>query len=157
MAEYDPANYETCPEVQKDFAGEVIGSLRDGDLQPLASYLRAGHQLEPTMATEIAEMIEQVEWGRYHIVIKARRPGEVGFTTSLEWHERKMRIAVFIEERLERYGRGGYDAALSETMDKFEVKSATTIEKARKHLRGYLATSKSAPDWDHWAYLKDFY
>jgi hypothetical protein len=47
---YNPLAYETWPEEQQNFAGEVIAGLSNGDLQPLSAYLRAGYALDKSMA-----------------------------------------------------------------------------------------------------------
>jgi len=157
VAEYDPLDPETWPEEQRAFAGEVWRGLHDGDLKPLASYLRAGHQLDSALAVEIADAIDCQDVGTFHVVAKGRGRGQRGLTQIFRDHDRKMQIGVFMEDRISRYGKGGYDAALTETFEAFGIASSATVEKARKYVRQYIDKTPFVPGRDPWEVLKAVY
>lgn len=149
---YDPVDYETWPEEQKAFLGRVWRGLHDGDLQPLADYIRAGHYLDAPVALEIADAIEGADVGFYHIVAKGRFPGQLGLTASSDQHDRKMAVGVFMEKRLRELGRGGYEAALEEAKGKFGISSSATVTKALRYARDHVSATISergeAAIWD---------
>lgn len=155
-AAYDPTNYETWPEEQKDFAGRVWRGLQDGNLQPLADYLRAGHYIDRVLAKEIADAIEGGGNGLFRIVPKGRRPGQRGFTAITESHDSKLEVGVWMESRIREFGRGGYEAALEDTKARFGL-GKRTIEKAHKYLREYLTNVSTKPGYDAWKLTCLFY
>jgi hypothetical protein len=95
--------------------------------------------------------------GTFHVVTEGRNRGQRGLTQLFRDHDRKMQIGVFMEERVSRYGKGGYDAALRDTFNKFGVKSSATVEKARKYVRDYVAKTPFVPGRDPWEVLKAVY
>ena len=155
---YDPIDYETWPAEQQEFAGRVWRGLHDGDLQPLADYLRAGHYIEPALANEIADAIEQKDVGYFHLKTKGRQPGQVGMTALSDRHRGKMAIGVFMETRIRAIGRGGYASAEQETMDYFGITSSSTVAKALSYARAYVGRSKFAHgEEETWSLLFDIY
>ena len=150
-AEYDPLDRATWPVEQLSFALEVWQALYDGNMKPLAAYLRAGHCIDPLLASAIADTIEQ-----------QRKPGQRGLTQLFMEHARKMQIAVFMEERLSHYGKGGYEAALKDTCSEFNIGSGATVAKARKHLAEFMNSAPTAglpgrEDWELFQAVHRFY
>lgn len=151
--------FASWPQEQRDMMSHVAAGIVDGNLQPLADYFRAGFtEIEPALARELADMIDSQEaYTLYRIQAVGRRRGEIGWSAASDFHHRKLEIGVFMEDRVRRYGRGGYEAALADTKQRFEIGSSATIAKAHKYLRDYMTKSETKPGWDHWAHLKDFY
>lgn len=143
---YDPVDYDTWPDEQKDFAGRVWNGLHNGNLQPLADYLRAGHYIEPALGREIAEAIEGVDAGFYHIVTKGRERGQRGWDASWAAHDKKMRVGMLAEKLVREYGPGGFDAAIAEVRrrEKFAPKSSWPAE-ALSYARDFLKRADALP------------
>jgi hypothetical protein len=157
VVDYDPLNYDTWPEEQQDFLSRVFEGFGDGDLMPLADYLRAGHYIPQFVGEALADAIERKEWGFFHIVPKGRERGQLGRTAFRENHDRKMKIGVYLEDRLRTYGQGSYAAALDETLAKFDIKSSATVAKAHKYLRAHIESANTAEGFDLFEHLKDLY
>lgn len=109
---------------------DLITGLRDGNLAPLASHLRSGLTLPQFVADEIADMIEG-NGVFFNIVTKGRKPGQDGWSDKLSFERQRMVIGVFFEGRIRALGRGGFEAALQETMDRFSI-GATAAKNHRK-------------------------
>ncbi len=157
MADYDPLKYETWPEEQKDFAGRVWRGLLDGDLAPLAEYLRAGHYLDQEQATILADMIEQREESLFHIEVKARRRGQRTWTALSDSHEEKMLIGVYVEEQLRSAPKGQYDAVIKEAAEKKFKVGTTRVKDCLAYMRKTMAEAETAPGLDTWEVYRKFY
>ena len=154
---YDPLKYETWPEEVRDFAGDVVGALRDGDLTLLARYIREGHYLEPVMAKEIADMLDSDEGYtpfRVEAVKRTKRPG--GWSKWSEDRFRRMQIGVWVEAEIRTAPRGAYDGIITEACEKFGV-SPTTVTNAHRSVRSDLKKSVVKPGFDLFAHYKDIY
>jgi hypothetical protein len=154
---FDPLDYETWPEEQQAFAGRVWRGLHDGDLAPLAAYLRAGHYIEPALAKDIADSIEGAEdCGPYRIVAVGRRRGERGMSDAWERHDRKMRIGFFVEDRIRKASAGEFDAIVAEAMAKFGIKQ-TSVTSSLKYLRDHLNQGVVKTDIDPFELRRPLY
>ncbi|GAB5350753.1 hypothetical protein [Qipengyuania sp. 483] len=143
---------------QQKAMGRVAAGLVEGDLTPLADYFRSGFtEIESALAKELADMIDGEEaYTPYRLEAIARRKGYQGWSNSLNAHDRKMEIGVFMKARVEEIGRGGYESASSETMAKFDV-SARTVASSYSYVKSYLERAECRPGWDHWKYIKERY
>lgn len=156
---YNPIDYETWPDEQKDFAGRVWRGLHDGDLRPLAQYLRAGHYIDPSLGGEIADAIERKPLGSFHIIAVGRHPGQKGMTAAVDARDQKMRIGVFMEHCIREAGKGGYESAMASTREKYSV-SKSTVTKAHRFVRDHLEGKDGgwrSPEYDAWEFLRAFY
>ena len=154
--DYDPLKYETWPEDQKAFAGRVVFGLRDGDIKPLADYIRAGHYLEPTMAHEIADALEGKDSGYYHLVSKGRRPNQQGWTKSIQSSDRMSEIGVWVATALRDAPRGASSGIHLEAQTKFKA-SRTVVLDALRHVRwqmDYMRKDPTKGDADAWLIRK---
>jgi hypothetical protein len=155
---YDPLDYETWPEDQKDFAGTVWRGLHDGDLRPLAAYLRAGHYIDPGLAREIADAIEDVEGGWFKIVAvgKGGRTGPKGLTFDGERNDRKTMIGVWVEKNLRECPRGASAGIYLDAQERFQA-SRTVVLGALRHVRrsmNYFRENPDRGDPDRWLALQ---
>ena len=132
---------------------EVFHALEDGDGKPLADYLLNGGDLVPALRQHLAAMLDQDGDTTFKLVLKGRRPGELGWSTTLAANDKKMSIGVFMERRVRAYGKGGYEAARAETEKQFNI-GKTTLEKAHQHVKNVV---KSYSKRDMWAHLNAIY
>jgi hypothetical protein len=157
---YDLFDYETWPDEQKDFVGRVRNGLGDGNLQPLADYLRAGHYIFPNLASVIADYIEGKDVP-FRIITKGAKPGQKGMKKTIAEDHRNMRIGVFMEAQVRQNGKGGYEAALSTTRKRFapagkEELGKATVEKHHKRVRDQIKAG-SFPGYDLFDVLLENY
>lgn len=157
MAEYDPLKYETWPDEQKDFAGRVWRGLLDGDLAPLAKYLRAGHHLDQEQSDILAGMIEHDEDALFHIRVKGRKQGQRPWTALIDSHEEKMLIGVYVEEQLRSAPKGQYDAVIKEAAEKKFKVGTTRVKDCLAYMRKTMAEADTAPGLDTWEVYRKFY
>lgn len=146
--DWDPRCPETWPEWLQEKAGVVARALADGELQPLADYLRAGYPVDSALAAEIAGMVDG-EGGTFRLVARGRRRGQRGWSTIIADHERKMIVGVFAEAEVRARGEGGYDSAIAATTDRFGI-GKTAVTKAHRYMREQLSLAKLAPGCDGW-------
>lgn len=126
---YDPFIFETWPEEQKDFVSSVQHGLLDGDLQPLADYLRAGHYVFPNLATTIADAIESRDMP-FRIITKGVTRSPLNTTQRVAQEAQKWNIGVFAEVRARHHGKGKSKLAIGDAMKKFDV-TQTVVTDAR--------------------------
>lgn len=124
---YDPHDIKTWPKAAVDAHVRAQQGLVDGDLQPLADYIRAGHYMHPNLTVMIADAIEGRDFP-YHIKIVGRKKGQRRHAELAAIENRKMQIGVFMEDRIRANGRGGYESALEETREHFSVSKRTATE-----------------------------
>lgn len=100
--------------------------LVNGDLAGLRDFIRQGYDIDRELAADIADAIDGNHAG-YQIKIHGRGRGHKGFVDKVEIQDRKIRIALFVERRKARAGRGQSDAIIAEAAQYFGV-SAKTVE-----------------------------
>ncbi|MFB0875326.1 MULTISPECIES: hypothetical protein [unclassified Sphingobium] len=157
MGNYDPTQYETWPQEQKDFAGKVADGLANGDMKPLAAYIRAGHYLEPALAAEIADMLDSNEGYtpfRLQAIGRSNRPG--GWKQWSEQHHRMEVMGIWVEREIRRSPRGAYAGIIEDACEIFQV-GKTSVTKAHKLIREQLDSATSAPGFDLFAHLINLY
>lgn len=115
--------------------GAAKGIL-DGKLEPLLEFLKAGNSIEAG-STLAGVLIDAIEGGAdFRLKLVGKRPGQRGFFERKESSDRKVRIAWFIEARLQRGER--FDAVLADAEKAFSVK--------RKSAEAYLTEFRR--NWD---------
>jgi hypothetical protein len=149
-------DFETWPEGQKAFASRVMYGILDGDLQPLADYLRAGHYIHPRLAHVLIDVIENNDVP-FQIVTVGARGGQPGMTKQLTESGMKMATGVFMEDRFRRFGRADSKNAARDAAAKFGVSERVAIT-ARRELRELIRSYKGSPaEASFWENLKDLY
>ncbi|MDB5582935.1 MAG: hypothetical protein JWR80_8111 [Bradyrhizobium sp.] len=139
---YDPFDYDTWPQAQKSFVGRVQHGLLDGDLQPLADYLRAGHYIFPNLATMIADAIEGKDMPEILTMRRATR-SPLNTTQRFELEARRTQIGVYTQARVNELGKGKTKVAIGEAMDKFQA-CKTEVTDARAIILKFLGESHPA-------------
>lgn len=140
---YDAFDYKTWSEEQKDFVGRVREGLCDGDLQPLADYLRAGHYVFPNLATTIADAIEGKDMP-FRMYMKGTTRSPLNTTQRFEYDSKRLQIGVFAEKQMQHHGAGKTKVAIGEAMDRFDVRK-TVVTEALAEVRKIL--DKAAPEF----------
>ena len=120
----------------------VVSALRDGQFGPLAHFLRSAAPLPEFLRSELADMLEGK--GQFFDFAKVdKRPGAPVFSKELGLNHRNVAIGADFERRYRGYGRGHYERARHETMERFNIKKGVADE-ARKYVRALL---EQAPIW----------
>lgn len=123
--------------------------LLDGDLRPLAAYLRAGWPLDKWLSEQIADAIEGPDEEGFTLRMVNRR-GHKKFSDVVADHARRLDIALAVRHlQVEDQRRGlvgTYEAIIRHTMQRFGVSRSTVtgaVAWARKELgdRAWLAES----------------
>lgn len=145
---------------------EVVAGLRDGELQPLADYLRAGGlsnspsqtvAIPKWVADEIADMITGDDFTFFRFgPLKRRRKNGPSWASKLVLDERRWQIGYFTERRLREFPSGAYPGVIAEIMARFAV-GKTTVDESLAYVRKYLAHTATMPDIDGWAILNERY
>ena len=145
---YDPIDYDTWPESQKDFAGEVWRGLHDGNLAPLAAYLRAGHQLDKTLADDLASAIDGKDVAG--VRIKASRPrGKPKMSASIDAHRFRMEVGLYIERRIRELGPSGYEAAIADARAHYGFTEKTSRPRdCHSYVKTLIEKQSRDGDWD---------
>ncbi|GAA4643975.1 hypothetical protein GCM10023115_19350 [Pontixanthobacter gangjinensis] len=144
---YDPMDSDTWTGEQGMLVTQVWTGLHNGNLQPLADYLRKGWYLPPEIASEIADAIDQKDVGYFHIVKKGRKPGQRGMNESFEDHGRKIKVGLFIHCRLQEVPRGEHDSVMLEAKEKFGL-APRTSRKYLRYFRQKFSEAKHNPKRD---------
>lgn len=118
---FDSLDYETWPQRLRDLAGEVEDGMDNGDLAPLASYLRAGYPLPIWLSLKLAAAIELEGDGRYLVEARGRKKGEQGEKAAADRYARNANIGAYVAFYLHKYGQssGIYDSAIADARTKF--------------------------------------
>lgn len=151
--EYDPLRWETWPEEQREAAIQANKGVLDGDLRPLADYLRRGYYINAPLANEIILAIECSEYSPCHIVTKRRERGGKTWSQTSEASDRKIRIGFFMEKRLRELPKGSYDSVLIEVKEQFDVghqTAATALDFFRNDLARNQSDENFPMDWWDW-------
>lgn len=131
---------------QSDEIMEAITGIRDGDLQPLAAYLRAGGlpespretvALPKWVACEIAALIDGNSYGWFKVEVKGRKNNPQGWTKELDLRNRNFRIGYFVERRMRESPRGAYEGAIQDAYVQFSEKPGT-VKKAHRSVKSWL-------------------
>lgn len=118
--------------------------LSNGNLEPLARYIRKGWAVEGPLADSLAGMIDgrvlRPMDERFEIVVKGRDGNKRTFRQRLHEHREKVRIALFVNRRLDQ-GRSVDDAS-GEACTYFNC-SRRKVDGARKHLQQMLDPTRN--------------
>ena len=124
----------------------IVRALRDGDLKPLAGYLRAGGvqdspkqvvSVPQELALEIAAMIEKQPWCWFSLEVKGRRQNEQGWTREMELEKRDFTIGYFMVKHQREQGRGSYEGVLQDAEAEFRVDRAT-VKRAHAFVKNWI-------------------
>jgi hypothetical protein len=152
---YDPFDYVSWPEEQRAFVARVLHGMLDGEFQPLADYLRAGHHVIPAIATAIANCLER-KHAPFYLYSKGAKSGAQKLSTIADKEFRKMQIAVFYEHRVRMLGPGASLVALQETCERFGI-SQSTAKTHRRALNAHVNGFKTIADLAVFEALKRTY
>lgn len=121
------------PNDQDEFAlySAAFYGICNGDLRPLAAYLRSGYSIHPNIRREIANAIDGV--GKYLPLKLSHINGWRSLTSIERKYQKDMRIGAFIDAELEVRGRGSFDSAIALAAQRFGVSEG----KARASLRSF--------------------
>lgn len=141
---YDPLNFDTWPDEQVAELRALWDGLEDGDLGPLAAYLRAGKYIPDMVGEQIADAIEKHPLAPFHIVTKRRARGTLSGSEMAALHKKRMRIGVYAEKECLL---GGYESAMAATTARFKV-SRKTANDARNYVLKMIAQPDNATTWE---------
>jgi len=111
---------------------DVVAGLDQGDLGPLAEYLRRGLPLTTELRSSIINTIEPTysDWPDYLLTMKKRRRGVGNEFSKVERFERQLRIARFVDAQLLAL-HGNLKEAVFAAEQHFQVKRSTVMEARR--------------------------
>lgn len=132
--------WDALPLEQRRAHTAASNGLLDGDLAPLARYIRAGWPIDEVLAEQIADAIEGPDEEGYTLRMVNRR-GHRTFSERESTARKSTDIALFVRSlQIDqvRAGRaGGYDGIVQEAQDRFGV-TRSTVTKAVADLRREL-------------------
>lgn len=130
----------------------IVRGLRDGDLKPLAAYLKGGGlkdspeeivSIPEWLASEIVSMIEQQPWCWFWLDVRGRHQNEQGWSRELETKKRNFTIGYFVLKQQRDRGRGSYEAVLQDAEAHFKADRAT-IKRAHAFVKRWIRDHKEA-------------
>lgn len=93
--------------------------LLEGDLLPLATFLKAGYDLEPLVRKRLVEMIEGQTGAEFTLATKKARRGPGNQILRHRARAQRMEIAAFVRENERSHGKK--EAAVQAACDEFDV------------------------------------
>lgn len=100
--------------------------LLEGDLFPLANYLKAGFDLEPLIRKRLVEMIEGQSGAEFTLAARKVRPGPGNEVSRRRALAKQSEIATFVRE--DHRAHGQMEAAVVAACDEFDVSRATVFK-----------------------------
>lgn len=140
----------------EDEAFPIVRALRDGNLEPLASYLKGGGlkdspdevvSIPESIAHELVSMIDGDAWCWFHLQTIAKKRGKT-WTSDLSRDKERDLVGFFVEKRTRELPRGSYESVIQEACDRF-AKKRTYVTEAHAEVKAYLleAEGRGADGW----------
>lgn len=126
----------------------IVRGLGDGDLGPLAAFLRAGGlsgltkspeesvSIPAWVAVELASMIEGQPWCFFRLEATTNKRGKT-WTKEMKRERERELIGFFVEKRLRELGPGQYETAVAEARSRFK-RRRTYVTGAHGEVRKYV-------------------
>jgi hypothetical protein len=125
IADRERGNREMGDE-EEQLALAALGGLWQGNLQPLALFLRAGYPLNYMLRRELVHAITGEDNQFYRLELHKRgRRGETNVISKLHTRVRNNAIGKYVEERLPEDGKA--EAAFAAAMEEFQVERGVVV------------------------------
>lgn len=110
--------------------------LQNGDVLPLKLFIEKYRSIPEALAMDIAECLGPgPAFIDYRLELVGRSRRTTPFKVRLETLKQRLKIGLFLAEKMHEIGKGGYESAVRAARDQFDI-SAGTVEKAWAVFRG---------------------
>ena len=111
---------------EEELATLAHTGLLEGELLPLALFLKAGYDLDPVLRKRLVEMIEGQSRSEFTFSTKKVRPGPGNQISRHRARARQMQVAAFLREDQRAHGKK--EAAVKAACDEFDVSRSYVFE-----------------------------
>lgn len=133
--------WHSLPLEQRKAHAEASLCMLDGDLRPLAAYIRAGWPIDEALASQIADAIDGPDAEGFTLRMIGKPGRRPSFTEREAKRARDFDIALFIRQRQIEHAEEGWAGTFEEIVDeatkKFGVKRST-VTKALADIRALV-------------------
>lgn len=114
--DFDIEDWHSWPADLAILNSEVRLALEDGELRPLANYLRAGHPVDGQLRRSIADLIEG-RGLRFELRKKAKKRGQRLLSDDQTLHDLRMSIGIEFELRRRAGPNEKYESIVTDMVD----------------------------------------
>lgn len=132
------ADEQRAPTRDEVLETDAVLGLHQGELVPLARYLRAGLPLTDDLRSSIIDAIEPEgsDWPEYLLITQKRRRGAGDMFSRVWRYKEQLDIARFVDEQTPAHD-GSVEAAVHAAMEEFGVKRSTVMQVRKVAKEGY--------------------